>query len=140
MRVVAWVAAAAVVALFAVVATALRGPTGAGTAVFQPGDQAAMIGLGILIGAGILMIGRPLVVADAQRIRIRNVIGGYDLPWQVVRAVKFQRGAAWASLELVNDDVVAVMAIQRVDGEHALTAVRALRALLAESVSPTSPS
>ena len=38
-RAVAWVAAAAIVAFFSVVATALRGSTGAGEAVFQPGDQ-----------------------------------------------------------------------------------------------------
>jgi hypothetical protein len=130
---VAWVAAAAIVVFFAAVATALRGSTGAGTAVFQPGDQIAMIGLGVLIAAGVLMVGRPMVEADAEKIRIRNVIGGYDLPWQVVRAVRFDRGAAWASLELADDDVVAVMAIQRVDGEHALTAVRALRELLSRS-------
>ncbi|MBX6721880.1 MAG: PH domain-containing protein, partial [Dactylosporangium sp.] len=59
-----------------------------------------------------------------------NVIGGYELPWEVVRAVRFERGAPWVSLELVDDDLVAVMAIQRADKEHAVAAARALRAML----------
>lgn len=132
-RVVAWVAAAAIVVLFSFVATALRGPTGEGTAVFQPGDQAAMVGLGLLAAAGVLLFARPRVEADTQVIKIKNIIGGYQLPWQIVRAVRFDRGAAWVSLELEDDDLVPVMAIQRVDGEHAVTAVRALRALHAAS-------
>lgn len=132
-RVVAWVAAVAVVALFSAVATALRGGTGAGTATFQPGDQAAMVGLGLVAAAAILLFTRPLVEADAERIRIRNMIGGYELPWQVVRAVRFEKGASWATLELADDDVVSVLAVQRADKEHAVRAVRALRTLLEES-------
>lgn len=121
-RVVAFVAAAAVVVFFTLIATALgRGD------VFRPGDQAAMIGLGIALAAGILAFARPLVVADPRGVKIRNVVGGYELPWQVVRAVRFDPGAAWASLELKDDDLVSVMAIQRADKQHAVDAVRALR-------------
>ncbi|BCJ67917.1 hypothetical protein Prubr_49380 [Polymorphospora rubra] len=54
-----WALAAAVVVLFTVVGTALRGPTGEGMGSFQRGDQFAMIGLGVLIAAGILMFTRP---------------------------------------------------------------------------------
>ncbi|HZN17050.1 MAG TPA: PH domain-containing protein [Micromonosporaceae bacterium] len=132
-RVVAWVAAVAVVVVSAAVATGLRGSTGAGTAVFQPGDQIAMIGLGLVGAAAILAFTRPLVEADSERIRIRNIVGGYELPWQVVRAVRFEHGASWATLELADDDVVSVLAVQRADKEHAVRAVRALRTLLEES-------
>lgn len=124
-RVVAYAAAVAVVVFFTVIATAL-----ADEQVFQPGDQAAMIGLGVAFGAGILTLARPLLRVDASGLRIRNVIGGYRLPWAVVRAVRFDAGAAWASLELADDEVVSVMAIQRADREHAVRAVRALRARL----------
>lgn len=121
-RMVAWVAAGSVVVFFTLLATALgRGD------VFHPGDQAAMIGLGVAFAAGILAFARPLVVADTEKIKIRNIVGGYDLPWQIVRSVRFDRGAAWASLELEDDDVVPVMAVQRVDKQHAVDAVRALR-------------
>jgi hypothetical protein len=128
---VAWVLAVLVVAVFAAVATTLRGVTGSGRGYFQPGDQAAMIALGLLAALGILMFTRPRVEADARGIRIRNVIGGYDLPWDVVRSIEFRRGSPWASLELRDDDVIAVMAVQAADKERAVAAVRALRALLA---------
>jgi Bacterial PH domain len=130
-RLVCWVAAALVVIVFTAVGTSLRGPIADGAATFQAGDQWAMIGLGVLGALGVLALTRPRVVADTERIKIRNVIGGYELPWDVVRAVRFERGAPWATLELQDDDVVAVMAVQAADKERAVVAVRALRALLA---------
>ena len=124
-RVVAWMAAGVVVAIFTVIALSLKVEE-----VFRVGDQVAMIGLGVVLAAGVLAFTRPALHADASGLRIRNVIGGYELPWEVVRAVRFDRGAPWVSLELVNDDLEAVMAIQRADKEHAVAAARALRAML----------
>jgi hypothetical protein len=128
---IAWVLAVVVVLIFSAVATALHGPTDSGKGVFQTGDQVAMIGLGLLGALGILMFTRPRVQADARGIRIRNVVGGYDLPWEVVRSIQFPRGAPWASLELQDDDVVAVMAVQAADKGYAVEALRGLRTLLA---------
>ena len=130
---VAWVLAVVVVAVFSAVATTLRGATDSGKGVFQVGDQWAMIVLGVLGALGILMFTRPRVSADAKGIRIRNVIGSYDLPWEVVRSIEFRRGSPWASLELRDDDVIAIMAVQAADRAHAVAAVRGLRALLAAS-------
>jgi hypothetical protein len=62
---------------------------------------------------------------------VRNLMGGYDLPWDVVRSVQFSRGAPWASLELRDDNVISMMAVQAADKAYALGAVRALRSLLA---------
>jgi hypothetical protein len=132
LRVVAVVCAAAVFAVCVAVSFGLHGPTGAGPGVFQRGDQAAMIGLGALFAIGIMMFARPRVEADGNGLRIRNVVGGYELPWEVVRTVRFGRGSSWVTLELADDDVVSVMAIQSSDKEYALDAVRTLRALLAE--------
>ena len=130
---VAWVLAVLVVAVFTAVGTTLRGATDSGKGVFQAGDQFAMIGLGVLAALGILMFTRPRVEADARGIRIRNLIGSYDLPWDVVRSIEFRRGSPWASLELRDDDVIAIMAVQAADRAHAVAAVRGLRALLAAS-------
>lgn len=132
-RVVCWACAIAVVAVSVVVAAGLRGSTGNGPGYFQRGDQAAMIGLGIALALGILAFTRPRVEADADGVRVRNVVGSYDLPWEVVRAVTFGRGASWATIELHDDEVVAVMAIQAVDREYAVRAARGLRDLLAAS-------
>jgi hypothetical protein len=101
--------------------------------VFQGGDQAAMVILGLLGAAAILLFTRPRVVADARHLEVRNVIGSHDVPWGVVRRIVFEKGSPWVSLELEDDDTLAVMAVQAADKEHAVAAVRALRTLLAAS-------
>jgi hypothetical protein len=128
---IARVMAVAVVVILTVVGVGLHGKTDSGTGVFQTSDQVALIALGLLGGAGIMMFTRPRVEADARGIRVRNLVGGYDLSWDLVRSVQFGRGTPWASLELQDDDVVAVMAVQAADKAYAVAAVRALRVLLA---------
>jgi hypothetical protein len=128
---VCWVAAAAVLIVFTAISFGLHGPLGDGApGTFQRGDQAAMIGLGVLAALGILLFSRPRVVADGSGIHVRNVLGGYDLPWEIIRAVRFSRGAPWASIELDDDDVVSVLAVQSADKEYAVQAVRTLRTML----------
>ena len=128
-RWVAGISAAAVVILFTVLSFGLHGSTGDTMGTFQRGDQTAMIGLGVLIGLGILAFTRPRVTADAEGVRVRNVIGGYELPWSAVRAVRFDRNSPWAALEMLDDDTVPVHALQAVDKQYAVEGVRALRAL-----------
>ena len=121
-----------VVALFTVVAVAL-GRGGDGDAAFRLADQVAMVGLGVLVALALLAFTRARVEADAEGIRIRNVVGETVLPWQVVRSVRLDEGSPWASLDLHDDDTVALLAVQANDGEQAVQAVLALRALLAAS-------
>lgn len=134
-RQVCWVLAPVVVVFFGVLAALLRGPVGgAPTAgAFQGGDQIAMVVLGILAAGVILLFTRPRVVADTERIRVRNVIGSHDIPWAVVRGIVFQRGNPWVSLDLADDDTLPVMAVQAVDKDLAVAGVRSLRALHAAS-------
>ncbi|BAL91407.1 hypothetical protein AMIS_61870 [Actinoplanes missouriensis 431] len=134
-RLVAVPAAIAVAVLFTVLSFGLTGNAGFenSKATFQRGDQAAMIGLGVLLGLGILAFCRPRVTADAEGVHVRNVVGGYDLPWNVVRAVRFDRNSAWAHLELHDDEQVAVHALQAVDRDYAVEGVRTLRSLHAEA-------
>ena len=128
-----WVAgllAAGVVVLFTVISFGLHGSAGFdNSGQFQRGDQTAMIILGVLIGLGILSFARPRVSADAAGVKIRNVVGGYDLPWDVVRRVRFDRHSPWATLELHDDETVSVHALQAADKEYAVEGVRALRSL-----------
>ena len=133
-RYVCWVAAAAIVVLFTVISFGLSGPTGGGFGQFRPGDQGAMIGLGVLGALGVLAFTRPRVWADAEGIRVRNVVGGYQLPWAVVRGVRFDRHSPWAMLELADDETVPVHALQATDKQHAVDGVRALRELHRASV------
>lgn len=137
---VARVAAALVVGVFVVVAIALgsagEGPVRPGQLRFGLADQLAMVGLGLLAAGAILLFTRPRVLADDDGLLVRNVLGETRLPWQVVLAVRLDEGEPWASLDLADDDQLALMALQANDGQHAVDGVLALRRLLAASREP----
>jgi Bacterial PH domain len=133
------VVAAVVVVAFMVTGGVLLKASSSGEMSFKTSDQVALVLLGVLVAAGLLALGRPRVDADAEGIRVRNVLGGYRFPWEFVRAVRFERSSAWASLALANGDEIALMALQATDGERAAAAVEGLRALLAASRGPVAP-
>jgi hypothetical protein len=126
-RVACAIGAVSIFALFTVIGVALTNST------FKSSDKYAMIGLGVVFALGILLIARPRVRADAEGVSIQNIIGGYRLPWTAIRKVTFNRGQPWLYFELENDDTVAVLAVQAVDKEHAVEAVRCLRSLHAQA-------
>jgi Bacterial PH domain len=123
--------AGALVIAMTVVAVLLKSST-TGVVAFHTADQVAMVGLGLAMGAGVLMVGRSRVDADADGLRVRNVVINHEVPWSAVRAVRFNEHSPWAALLLTNDDELAVSAVQAADGARALVAVRGLRALLAD--------
>jgi hypothetical protein len=128
LRRVAIAVAVVVVVLFAVIAV-LLGHTSSEGVVFGPGDQVAMVVLGLLVAAGVLLVARPTVVADLRGLRVQNIFSTKDVPWEVVRAVSFPDGSPWAVLELADDDRISVLAVQASDGPRAIAAVRGLRSL-----------
>lgn len=130
LRGVAWLTATFFVVLMVVVAVLLRSvPTGV---YFRAADQIAMVVLGLLLAAGVLLFARPRVRADADGVEVRNLLTTRHFSWDDVVAVSFPDGAAWARLDLPADEYVSVMAIQAVDGPRAVAAIRALRAMHAE--------
>ena len=128
LRRVAFGTAAVVVVLFVAIA-ALLGRTSSEGVEFGPGDQIAMVLLGVLVAAGVLILARPTVVADLDGVRVQNIFTTKDVPWEVVRAVSFPDGTPWAMLDLADDDQIALLAVQAADGQRAVSTVRALRAL-----------
>ena len=128
-RIICWIAAPLVLVVFLLITTGLHGKTGDGPGTFQRGDSVAMIALGVLAAIGVLMFTRPRAVADRDGIKVRNVFGSYEVSWDVVRKVTFGRGAPWLTLDLYDDDVLNVMAVQAADKERAVGAARAIRAL-----------
>ncbi|WP_328608137.1 PH domain-containing protein [Amycolatopsis sp. NBC_00345] len=113
--------------VFIVVAVLLRNShTGV---VFEPADQAAMIGIGILLAAGTMLFALPRVRADAAGVEVRNVLATRQFAWTDVLSVSFPDGASWARFELPEDEYFSVMAVQAVDRDRAVAAVRALRRL-----------
>lgn len=126
-RRVAWVCAVGLVAVFTVVGLLLGNtPTGV---IFRTSDQVAMIVLGFLLAGGVLLLTRPRVTADASGVDVRNVVTSHHFEWNDVLSVSFPDGAAWARLELPDDEYISVMAVQAVDREYAVSSVRALREL-----------
>jgi hypothetical protein len=115
------------IAVFTVVAVLLRNtPTGV---FFQVSDQIAMIGIGVLLAVGALWFTWPKVSADASGVVVRNMLGPKFVPWSAVVAVTFPDGASYARLELPDDEYLVLMAVQSIDGERAVAAIRELRKL-----------
>lgn len=126
-RQVAIPAAIVLVVVFAVVAVLLRNtPTGV---YFRISDQIAMAGLGVLLACGVLLLTRPRLLADMDGVEVRNIVTTQRYSWPLVQAISFPDGAAWARLELPEDEYVPVMAIQSTDGDRAVQAMRDLREL-----------
>ncbi len=125
--IMASVLAVLILIAFTVVGLLLRqSDTGA---VFRTSDQVAMIVLGVLLAGATMLWAVPRVRADAEGIEVRNVLTSKRFAWREVLSVSFPDGAAFARLELPDDEYYTVMAVQVVDGWRAVTAVRALRAL-----------
>jgi hypothetical protein len=119
---------ALVVVTFGVLALLL--PQGAsGDQRFGLGDQIAFFGMGLLIAVAVLAFTRFRVRADATGIWVRNVLGERYFPWAVVVSIDLPAGASWAQLELHDDEVVALLALQANDGDTTVDHVLALRNL-----------
>lgn len=132
------VAAVVVLVTFAVLAVLL--PRGsAGGQQFQVADQVAFFGIGVLLTWALLQFTRVRVEADEAGLRVRNYVGEKYVPWQVVAAVRLDESSPWASLDLHDDDTIALLAVQANDGARAVEAVLALRRLLASSRGSASP-
>lgn len=130
-RVLAVIGALVFVAVFAVVAILLRNSS---TGVyFYLSDQIAMVGIGVLLACGSLMFARPRVRADLDGVEVRNMLGSRRYGWSEIESVSFPDGSAWARLELPDDEYVPILAVQAIDGEHAVTAMRELRRLRREA-------
>lgn len=75
---------------------------------------------------------RSRVTATADSLIVVNGFKRRDFAWPQVIALRLNRGAPWATLDLSDGTSVPVMGIHGSDGKRARTAVRALRQLIAE--------
>ncbi|MGY1897732.1 PH domain-containing protein [Nocardia gipuzkoensis] len=123
----AWIVAVLVAATFTAGGIWLRsGSTGVN---FRVADQIAMIGIGVLGAAAVLLLTRPRVRVGARGVSVRNILGDNDFPWAYIRGASFPDRKSWARLELVDDDYVPMLAIRSNDKEHAAQAMARLREL-----------
>lgn len=96
---------------------------------FRVSDQVALVGVGVILAGAVLLLARPRVDADSQGVRVRNVLFTQRFGWGDVLAVSFPDGASFARLELPADEYYSVLAVQALDRQHAVDAVRTLRRL-----------
>lgn len=126
---IAVVAALAVLALFVAIALVMTTSESAG-APFTRADQVATGVVGVLAAAGVLLLTRPRLVADRSGLRTKAWAGTYRfIPWDVVLDVRFPPGARFARVVLPGEEYLSLYAVHRWDGERAVRAMAALRAL-----------
>lgn len=123
-------AAVLVVVVHVTFAILLRGDS---TGVyFRTADQLAFAGIGFLLAAAILLLARPRLRVNRSGIAVRNVLGERIIAWDLYEGLSFPDGAAWARIELPDDEYIAVMAIQSNDREYAVDAVQRFRQIASE--------
>ncbi|HLY34915.1 MAG TPA: PH domain-containing protein [Jatrophihabitantaceae bacterium] len=129
---IGWASAAVVFVAFLVTAIAM--PHANAGAHFGVKDQVATALIGLILAGLLIMPTRPRLYADADGVRLRAFLGGWRVvPWDVVVAVEFPANVRFARLRLPGEEVLAIYAVQRMDGGYAVEAMRALRALFATS-------
>ncbi|KQX66678.1 PH domain-containing protein [Angustibacter sp. Root456] len=94
------------------------------------GDSLLMAGFGVLVAVVMWRFAAIRAVPSREGLVVRNVAVTRRLTWAEIEAVRFANGDAWAWLDLVDGDQVAVMAIQRSDGARALAEASRLAALV----------
>lgn len=134
-RRVAAIGAITAVVLFGVVALVLPGPAQGGD--WQLVDRIAMWGLGWAIAALMVRYARIGAWPRPEGLQLRNLLLGRTIPWADIDDVRFGGGEPWVSIELVDGETVAVMAIQRADAAYADAEAQRLVHLVETHAPPT---
>lgn len=119
------IAAAVVLGSMIVIGILLRG-TNDGVQ-FRAFDQIGLISVGVFGAAAIMLVARPRLRADERGIAVRNVLGETYFPWSAVVRIAFPPGSHWAQVVLADDETHPLLAIQAMDEQRAVDALRALR-------------
>ncbi len=128
-RVVATTVAIAAVVLFGLAALLL--PGGASSAGgWQVTDRLFLFLVGLLVAALMWRYATIRAVPTPGGLLVRNLFTTRRLEWSQILQVQLGAGAPWVTLELVDTDTVAVMAIQSTDGARAAADASRLAALV----------
>ncbi|VTR75623.1 PH domain-containing protein [Cellulomonas hominis] len=108
--------------------------------VLLPGT--GLQGLTLADRLGIALVGAAIVVFCWRQatvsatptpagLRVRNLATTRTVPWAQIVWVRFGEGRPWVQLDLDDGDTLAVMGVQRSDGERARLEARRLATLVA---------
>jgi hypothetical protein len=92
-------------------------------------DQVSVVAVGVLLGLAALIPLRPRILANEERLVVRNILGSQTFAWNEIHSVSFPDGAPWARVELDSDEYHPVLAIQAMDRQLAVDTMRELRKL-----------
>ncbi len=108
-------------------------------AIFVPGtgikgwgvtDSLLLFGFGLLIALFMWRLAALRAVPSRSGLLVRNILVSRAVRWSDVRAVRFAGGDPWVLLQLADGDELAVMAVQKADGERGRADARRLAALV----------
>lgn len=92
------------------------------------------LGFGLLGAAIVWFCWRQATVSATptpEGLRVRNLATTRTVPWAQIVWVRFGEGRPWVQLDLDDGDTLAVMGVQRADGELARREARRLATLVA---------
>jgi hypothetical protein len=116
--------------VFLVICAVVAVAMGAGGA-WGVGDQLALVGFGALVAGFLSRYAAIRATPGPEGLTVRNLMTTRTVGWDEIVDVRFPDGDPWVSLELSDTDVLAVMAVQRVDGEDGRAEARRLAGLVA---------
>jgi len=119
--------AAAQFALLAVIAVLLPGT---GPVAFQWYDRLGVVAVGGAVAWFLSRFALLEATPSETGLRVRNLFVVTDLEWAQIVTVRFGGGGPWVTLDLSDGDTLAVMAVQRADGEHGAAEARRLATLV----------
>ncbi|HST80147.1 MAG TPA: PH domain-containing protein [Kineosporiaceae bacterium] len=127
-RVIGWVAAIGqgVVLLAAAAILPWSGPNTVGWY-----DRFGFVVVAALIGGGLYRLASVSAVPSETGLVVRNVLLTRNLEWAEILGIHFGTGDSWVLLDLSDGDTLAVMAIQRADGQRATAEASRLATLMA---------
>lgn len=123
------ITAAASVAVFTLVAIFSPGYDGV-PASLDLLNRILIFGLGVAMAAFLWRYAVLRAEPSPTGLRVVNLFRSHDLEWAQILRVGFADGGPWAMLELTDTEELAVMAIQRADGQLARREASRLAALI----------
>jgi Bacterial PH domain len=94
-------------------------------------DRIAFACIGFAGALVLMILARPKAVADAEGLKVVNMLRTRRLVWAQIVTVNLRSGDPWVLLDLDDGTTLSVMGIQPADGLNAArTAVAELRALV----------
>ena len=109
---------------------ALLLPAQGGLTNWSAPDRVLVAAIGVAIAALCWRYATIRAVPTREGLLVRNLFTTRQLTWPQVLRVQYGGGAPWVTLDLDDTDTLAVMAIQRADGNTSAAEASRLQALV----------